>query len=171
MNFCAKRFLGSMICTTAFATALHAQPSPPLNLEDALVLAPAPQDVREIIVNRRCVAFTVDAAAASRLRAAGGDEAYVRMLRSACELEFRNAERINTAGAYANYISRNPNGRFLAEARRRHAARQEDEIFRAASEEQRGAVFQYFAFKRYLRDFPSGRYAAEANTQMERLLR
>jgi hypothetical protein len=174
-----SRYMDSNICGLIAIVAMlvfvspsptHAQSNGELSLEDVLVLVPAPSHVQSTIIERRCVSFAVDASAAQRLRAAGADDSFIAVVRDACEVAFREAESVGTTAAYANYIARNPNGRFLAEARRRHARLEETDTFQAAVRETRGPAYQYYAYLRYLRRYPTGSRATEARAAMERLL-
>lgn len=163
--------LGAVVLILLTSLPAQAQEHAALSIEDVLVIVPAPPHVRSAIIERRCVSFSVDALAAQRLRSAGSDEAFIALVRNACEVAFREAESVDTTAAYANYIARNPNGRFIAEARRRHSRLEEADVFQAAVRETRGPVYQYYGYKRYLKRYPSGSRAAEARAAMERLLR
>jgi hypothetical protein len=169
-------FFGRTVASATLLVALasspaQAQQQAALSLEDVLVIVPAPPHVRSALIEHRCVSFAVDASAAQRLRAAGADEAFTTLVRNACEVAFRDAESVGTTAAYANYITRNPNGRYLKEARERHARLEEVDAFQAAVQETRGPVYQYYAYQRYLRRYPNGPRAAEARAAAERLLR
>ena len=168
--FIKKMFLAALLFVLP-SEHTQAQQQIALSLEDVLVIVPAPAHVRSAIIERRCVSFTVDASAEQRLRTAGADVAFIRQVRNACELAFREAESIGTTAAYANYIARNPNGRFIAEARQRHLRLEEADVFQAAVRESRGPIYQYYAYKRYLSGYPNGSRASEARAAMEQLLR
>lgn len=166
----AARTIFVLALLLIFATPAGAQEGPPVDLEDALVLAPAPLRVQAALLDRRCVTFRLDDSARSKLRAAGATDAYLDLLRNGCDVEYRAAQTANTPAAYAAYLAKNPDGRFAAQARAERGARLEEELFRAARGEQRGPVYQYYAYQRYLRTHPNGRFAADARAAMERIL-
>lgn len=142
-----------------------------LSIEDVLVIIPAPTHVRSSLVERRCVSFSVDATVEKRLRAAGADDSLIQLIKNACELAFRDAESVGTTTAYANYINRNPQGRFIKEARLRKVRLEEADAFQKAVEEIRGPIYQYYAYQRYLDTYPNGTRVSEARAAMESIIR
>lgn len=88
MPMMLRRLSLSLLLLPAAAGAVRAQSSSDvMSLDDVVTLLGAPQVSREVLgsmVRTGCVSFPVDAAAVSRLRSAGADDAFVALVRNAC---------------------------------------------------------------------------------------
>lgn len=81
------------------------------------------------------------------------------------ELLFAAVEQEKTPEAVARYLAAFPRGRHAATLRQRLTLLQEDDVYNAALQESRGPVFRYYAFKRYLRTYPRGKYVDAASRE------
>lgn len=81
------------------------------------------------------------------------------------ELLFAEVEQEKSPEAVARYLAAFPRGRHAAPLRQRLLLLQEDDIYTTAVQESRGPVFRYYAFKRYLRTYPRGKYVDAATRE------
>ncbi len=81
------------------------------------------------------------------------------------ELLFAEVEQEKTSEAIARYLVAFPRGRHAATLRQRLILLQEDDVYSAAGRESRGPAFRYYAFKRYLRAYPRGKYVDAASRE------
>ncbi|HXG38411.1 MAG TPA: hypothetical protein VNL36_06550 [Bacteroidota bacterium] len=67
-----------------------------------------------------------------------------------------------TPEAYASYLEAFPRGRYAHVIRQRMAATSEDDVYAAATKQAPRSLQRFYAFKRYLRSYPRGKYVDEA---------
>ena len=110
-------------------------------------------------------------AAQAQAEQAAQEEA-ARQAREADDAAYAQAQRVDTAAAYADYLQAYPTGQHMQEARarqataeaREQAARADDAAY-AAAESQNTPE----GYEEYLRAYPAGRHAAEARVGQRRL--
>ncbi|HEX9829848.1 MAG TPA: hypothetical protein VGB10_06515, partial [Bacteroidota bacterium] len=73
-------------------------------------------------------------------------------------LLYAKAVQENSAEAAAEYLKEFPNGRYAPVMKQRTSSANEDELYTAAVNESRSPVYRYYAYRRYVRAYPKGKY-------------